>query len=316
MASSRPELVLVGPGAVGCLFAAILARSGVGVALLDYRPERACRIRRRGILLETGSGVERVDVPISTEPLPWGQPALVCLCVKAYQTSSAIAGARPLVGRDTTVVSLQNGLDNAQRIAAAVPDAGIACAATSRGATVLEEGRIRPVGSGDTLVAPFTPGAHSGAVQFVSLLAGHGIAAEFHPDAATVLWSKLVVNAAVNPVTAIADVPNGTVLERDDLWQTAQGAAREAARVARDRGVELLYDDPVAEVRRVCEQTHANLSSMLQDIRAGRRTEIDAITGALVREAAAMNVAAPLNAELLRKVKAREAHLARPAEPA
>ena len=158
-----------------------------------------------------------------------------------------------------------------------------------------------------TQVAPVTPAGTEPAARFAALLVQAGMEARTAGDAQSVLWGKLIVNAAINPVSALWDVPNGTVMTRPELRQVAAAAAREAESVARAKGIALLFPDAAAEVADVSMRTRDNISSMLQDIRGGKRTEIDAINGAVLREGAALGMALPVNEMLVRRVRELEA---------
>ena len=306
--STRPRIVVVGPGAIGCLFAASLARAGLDVLLLDKDPARAALIAGRGVTVEATPVAWHAAVPATASHAGIAPADILCVCVKAYDTAEAVRHALPLIGPRTVVVSLQNGLDNATVIASSVRAERVLCAVTAHGATRLEPGRVRHAGSGTTLVGAWRPGdePHALAARFAGILTKAGLAAEATRHTAGLLWSKLAINAAINPVTALWDVPNGALLERPELMELAVQAAGEAERVARAAGITLLFRDAAAEVRGVCRDTAENLSSMLQDVRRGRRTEIDAINGAVVREARTLGVPAPVNEMLVRRVTSSE----------
>jgi 2-dehydropantoate 2-reductase len=299
---TQPSVVVVGPGAIGTLLAVRLARLGCEVALLHRAAARAAALRRGGIRLEGPDGPVAMDLPVSGSAAALSPPAFLCLCVKAFDTRAALERARPLLAGGCTVVSFQNGLGNAEAAATIAGAGRVVCAATACGATRLADGVVREAGRGPTLVAPFVPAGAVAAERFCALLQEAGLEAAACPDAAAVLWSKLVVNAAINPVTALHSVPNGALLEQEDLRDMAASAARETAAVAGAAGVRLRFDDAAEEVRRVCAATAGNISSMLQDLRAGRRTEVEFINGAVVNEAQRYSVPAPVNTDLLARV--------------
>ncbi|MBN1556958.1 MAG: 2-dehydropantoate 2-reductase [Lentisphaerae bacterium] len=303
------QVVIVGPGAVGCLFAAALHRAGTSVALLDKDPVRARHLNESGLRIDPPPGGAPLCafVPVSANPAELPRPAFLVLCVKAYDTGAAMRHARGLVAPETTVVSLQNGLGNAEQIRQILVSPALLCAVTGHGVTQLESGRVVHAGNGETYVAagPDTP--PGAADRFAALLEAAGFAARVRDDCTGMLWSKAVVNAAINPVTALNDIPNGAILEHAHLRDTAFAAAGEAAAVARARGIRLAYPDAAAEVERVCRQTAGNVSSMLQDVRRGRQTEIDAINGAVVRAADGAGIPVPTNRMLLRRLRERPA---------
>jgi len=295
---NQPRVVIVGPGAIGCLFACLLARSGFRVSLLDKYPGRARLLSERGISLEEG-GISRIKIPVFAEP---GSVIDDCdvliVCVKAFDTRAAVRHAMSLVKNGTTVVSLQNGLGNLEAIAEHVPPGRVVCAVTGHGATSLAPGSVRHAGSGITRVAPFVAEGMHRARAVAEIIGSAGLEAESLPDVETVRWSKLIVNAAVNPLSAIHNVPNGSLARDPELLEYMRLAAGEGQRVAVSKGVGLLYADAASETERVCRETAGNLSSRLQDVRRRRRTEIDAINGAIVRTGSDLGIATPVNAEL------------------
>jgi len=200
-------------------------------------------------------------------------------------------------------VSMQNGAGNLEPCVAVCRPRNVLCAITSHGATNLGPGHVRHGGYGDTTVAPLRPSGMDNVQRVVGLLCGAGIDAVPAAVADDVIWSKLVINAAINPLTAAEDVMNGALLTDDRLRSIMRSAALEAAAAAAGEGVTLLYDDPVATVEQVCRRTAGNISSMLQDVRHGRNTEIDAITGAVVASGRSHGVPVPTNEMLWERVK-------------
>lgn len=299
LAGRKMKIVLVGPGAIGCLFAGILAEAGHEVWLLDKRRERAALVTRDGVRIESDAGLRVIRVRATVDPAEIGLAELVCLCVKTYDTAAALHHALPLVGPGTIAMSLQNGYGGPRCIAAEVPAERVLGGITSHGSTSLGAGHVRHAGSGPTWIAPCIPAATGLADRVAAVFSGAGLVAEVVADIEGMTWSKLVINAAINPLTAIHDVRNSALLDDPGLRQTMIDAAREAAEVARARGVRLMFPDAGVETERVCLATGNNVSSMLQDVRAGRRTEIEAITGVIVGEARALGLRMPVNEMLL-----------------
>lgn len=326
------KIVFVGPGAMGCLFAGLLTESlppssrkaelrrtsrlrsprlGSGQAgqaglydvwLLDKDPVRAKAIAGNGVRIDAEQGSRIVKVNTTAEPTEIGSADMIFLCVKSYDTGATIRHALPLVGSGTIVVSLQNGAGNAEQVAEVVESAQIVCGITAYGATGLGRGHMRHAGVGPTLVAPFVSGGRERAAQTAELLTKSGINTIAAEDMQSMIWSKLIVNAAINPLTAISNVRNGQLVKDHELRATMQKAALEAAAVAKAKDISLMYGNVVKEVEEVCRVTKDNFSSMLQDVRRHRRTEIDSITGVIVKEAHASGIEAPTNEMLLKRV--------------
>ena len=297
------RIVIVGPGAIGCYLAATLHGRAGRLLLLDHRQDHAAALGESGIVLTTPRGTERARVAVTASPSP-GQADVVVLCVKAYDTRTAMRHAAPLLQPRTLVVSLQNGLGNVECIADVAPEVRLAVATTTAGATLEAPGRVLLSNRGRFRLAPVETGGLRPVNDLAALLEAAGLRVAVSGDLEALLWSKLVINAAINAVTAMAGVPNGALSARPDLMETAVAAAREAEAVARGRGIRLDYPSAEAELRRVCRETAGNISSMLQDVRNGKPTEIDAINGAVVREAERLGIDTPVNRRLLEALPA------------
>ena len=298
---------------MGCILAVRLAEAGHTVSLLDKDAARASRLARAGITLQGRDRVCTVRLPVCADPASVPDCDLFCLCVKAFDTRAALHFWLPVIRRCSSVISFQNGLGNAEACAAAAGAERVFCAVTACGATRLAEGVVREAGWGPIVLAPWRAEASRDAEHFAQAVRSAGFEVQLHDNAVEILWSKLLVNAAINPVTALWDVPNGALIERADLHRIAAGTALEAQAVAAAAGVKLLFADAVQDMERVCRLTADNVSSMLQDVRGGRRTEIDAITGAVVEEARRWHVEVPINEDLLRRVRALETSRTHPA---
>jgi 2-dehydropantoate 2-reductase len=214
------------------------------------------------------------------------------LLVKSHQTERAAAWTAQVLASDGLAVTLQNGLDNGPKLAAAVGEARAAVGVTFEGVTLLGPAEVRHAGRGPTLIGS---DPENRAAAFVDLLQRAGFAAQAVSEIAGILWGKAVVNAAINPLTALWRVPNGELLATGDRQALLTVLAEEAAAVARGAGVVLPYPDPVARVAEVCRATAANRSSMLQDVERGRPTEIDSINGVIVAEGRRVGVPTPVN---------------------
>jgi len=298
------KVLVVGPGAMGSLFAGMLALGGHEVWLMGRRMEVVDHIRRQGVTILRGEGRENVPVSATTDARDVGPVDLVMVCVKAYDTERACVDALPAVGSSTTLLTLQNGLGNVETIASVVGRERVLAGVTSHGATLLGPGLVRHAGAGETAIGELD-GAETERVWGVAdALRQAGIQVEISPRVDSLIWGKLVVNAAINPITALLKVPNGGLLASEDARELMAAVALEAAGVARARGIPLPYADPVGRVEAVCRQTAPNRSSMLQDVDRGIRTEIDFIDGALAREGERLGVPTPLCWALTHLVRA------------
>ncbi len=288
----------MGAGAVGSLFGGLLARSGLDVTLVG-RPVHMDAVRKRGLRIE---GLTRATVrPRAATRPPEGD--LVLLAVKSYDTARALRSIR--LSKRGAVLTLQNGAGNAEQVAARFGPRRTLAGVTSCGALLAGPGRVVHTGRGPTVVGEWKSPATVPARRVVALFQRAGIPASVTRDIRAELWRKLVVNAAINPLTALTGLPNRAVAEVPGLRGLAASVVDEAARVARARRIPI-GADPGRLVLEVARKTGANRSSMLRDVEQGRRTEIDAITGALLREAERAGVEVPVNRMLYDLVKMLE----------
>lgn len=297
-----PDVLIVGPGAMGQMHAAFLARAGADVALLDYRPDRAAHLAETGVVLRTDEGDERISVPCSARPEDFAPSRFTVLFVKAYATEHAARFALAAAGRDTVWVTLQNGLGNVEAIRRIAGEVPILAGVTASGAHLLPDGAVRVVAVQPATCGPVEPPTPAMARALWEVLSTAGLPCDVVADPWPAIWRKLIVNAAINPIAALTARLNGELLDIPWLRGLAAAVAREVHGVAMARGIDLSDLDPVALVEDVCRATAANRCSMLQDFEAGRPTEIDHLNGA-VAALAPPGSPAPLCAALTTLVK-------------
>jgi 2-dehydropantoate 2-reductase len=301
------ETLIIGAGAMGGLFATLLAPL-VPVTLFTTNAGHAEAINRTGLALNCMDGqVRRSSACALTDPGRYGRSAeLILICTKARSTGQAAAISSRLLARDGLVLTLQNGLGNLELIQAAVGVSRAAAGITAQAATLLGPGQVRHAGNGPTVLG-IGPGQENKIAAVAALFNQAGIATSVTEDVAALLWSKLIVNVGINALTALLRVPNGTLAEIPQCEALMAKAVTEAIAVARALCVRLPDEAPLEKVRAVCAMTSGNQSSMLQDILAGRPTEIDVINGAVVREGARTGTPTPVNQMLTELIKALEA---------
>jgi 2-dehydropantoate 2-reductase len=290
------KLAIVGPGALGCLLAALLRQAGADVSLVDYRPDRVARLRLGGIQVQSLDGVHQVvEVPIGLAP-EVGPCDVTIVAVKAYQTQAAARALPELMAQGGVALTLQNGLGNLEAIARTVGTRRLLAGVGLLGVTRQDEGRIIYAGRGVIYVGAPAGSQVSAAevAAVVDLFRGAGLACQPREDIEAVLWEKLVINVGINPLTALLRVPNGALLQLPEAWEVAAAAALEAQAVAQAAGL-TLSGDPAARLRQVCAGTAANHSSMLQDILAGRPTEIEAMNAQVATRGRALGLDTPVN---------------------
>ena len=301
------NILIVGGGAIGSLFAHFLIQSGQRVTMLENNRERVEKITRDGLTIESERGVSTVRVQIFTSPQAIGKADYAILCVKSYDTERAVREVAPVLKSGTPVLTVQNGLGNVEIIAQAVGIENTLGGITAQGATDLGSGKIRHAGKGETIIGALSEASREKAGEISSLLNRAGIETALTDDVGGILWSKALINAAINPLTAILRLRNGELLDYPETREIMRSAVEEAAAVAKTKGIQVKWPDPVAQTERVCQATASNYSSMLQDVLNHKRTEIDYINGAIVREGEAQGIPVPVNKTLTLLVKAIEA---------
>lgn len=304
------KIVIVGPGAIGLLLAAHLAKSKEEIWLLDKDKERAARIAKNGISVSGISGEWKAHTKVSADTADIGKADLVMLCVKSYSTNDALKEIKPLITDDTRVLTLQNGIGNIELISEAVGVEKVIGGITNAGATLLSEGKVRFAGKGETVFGRIDGKFPVETRSIREIFNKCGLEAKLTQDIKALLWSKLIINCGINALGAITRLKNGNLLEHEGTRKILRGAVTEATRIAKRKRIKLVYDDPLAKVEAVCEATSGNICSMLQDVLMKKRTEIDFINGVVVRLGQELNIPVPYNAMLTDLVKSIEASYA------
>ena len=290
------KIVIVGAGALGSLFGGLLARAGVTVWL--YNPSNVAHvhaIQRDGLCIECDAELITVAVPATTTPEALADADLVGIFVKAHQTARAMAQIAPKLNRRAWVLSLQNGVGMEEEILKFVPGDRFLRGVTAQGATLVGPGRVRWAGVGPTKLGRWQGSITPEITELIALLQSAGIDTEYSDQVERLLWEKIIINCAINPVTALFDQPNGSIVEDPQLRELARAIVCETVRVARAHGVTLSDEEAIERVETVARKTAQNISSMLQDVRRGRPTEIEYINGAVVREGQRLGIPTPLN---------------------
>ncbi len=295
-------ILIVGSGAMASLFAARLAISRQPVLMYDTWADAVQTISQNGIRLTSPSGEQTtIAIPItdSLEAVPPVQYALVL--VKSWQTRVSADGLRRVLMENGIALTLQNGLGNLEVLERALGSARCTAGVAMLGAHLTAPGVVQQAGK-----AELTLGTHPRLQNLPQMLANAGFIVSRQDDLESLLWGKLVVNAAVNPITALLNIPNGTLLENPAAHQLMQQIINEICCVAAKRSIQLPYANAADHVIQVIQNTAGNVSSMLQDLRNHRLTEIDVINGAVVHYAKKADVSVPVNETLVQLIHARE----------
>lgn len=279
------QVTIIGAGAMGSLFGGLLHRAGNAVTLVDVRAEHVAALRRRDLVIEEPGGSRiSVRVPATTDA---GDALAADLFLLSVKTPFTAAALRPFAGRipaQALVLTLQNGIGNDEAIARALGKRiHVALGVTAHGAAASGPNVIRHQSTGPTIIGlpdgRRTPELEAVAARFTEA----GIATRTTRHIYEHVWQKLIVNVGINALTALANLPNGELFADPELAGLVRRLVGEAATVMRAEGVPAPPRDPVEFVRAVAVATKGDRSSMLEDVSAGRRTEIDAINGAIVR---------------------------------
>ena len=300
------RFVIVGPGALGSLFAAALARRGHAVSLLGRRTPHLEALRDQGLRLEARDGtVERLTVRATHDPAVVNVADAVIVLVKSGDTASAMNAIRPYVSADQLVLTLQNGLGNVERIRSVLgPGPRILIGVTSQAATRLGPGWVKHAGEGPTLVGFLDERDAEAATTLTGVFANAGLPATTVPNIEHWVWRKLALNAAINGLTALGSFPNGAIATTPSLLDAAEIIAEEVASVAREIGIEL--GGMRRAILETANETKGNRSSMLQDLDAGRPTEVAAIHEAVLAVAGEAGIATPATRVIAALIRAKE----------
>ena len=307
--ASAPALLRVavmGAGAVGCYFGALLARAGHAVTLIA-RPAHVQAIAAHGLRLQTATEDSQVPLAASTEASAAQGAELVLLCVKSTATEAAARQLQPYLAPGALVLTLQNGVDNDERVRAVLGPAQPVAAAVVYVATAMAgPGHVRHFGRGELVIAP-SPQSE----RVARALGAAGIPTQVSGQVRGELWAKLIINCAYNALSALVQQPYGWLVQQPGCDQVIADLVAECLAVARADGVPLPADIHAA-VRGIAASMPGQRSSTAQDLALAKPTEIEHLNGYVARRGAALGVATPLNHALLVLVRMAEAAVKQP----
>lgn len=322
------DILIVGTGALATLFASRLTSSGRRVTMLGTWPEGIRALRENGARLVDSNGNEQTfSVGVADDPKTCRGAKHALVLVKAWQTERAAHQLKECLAEDGLAVTLQNGLGNREILAKYLDDESttentefaeknnnkdsvfsvnfvvnnsrVALGATTTGATLLGPGRVKAGGEGVVSIE-----AHPVLGPMEEALKSANFKVDIVKDARSLVWGKLVINAAINPLTALLRIPNGELLNRPSAQALMRALAEEAAAVASAEKIKLTFSDAAGAAEEVARKTASNHSSMLQDVERGAPTEIDAICGAIMQAGRRHGIPTPFNAVFQQLVRA------------
>ena len=301
------KIGIVGAGAMGSVYGGILGDAGNEVWLLDVWKEQIEAIRAQGIRVEGASGDRTVRMNATLDAKEAGICDLLVVATKAMDTEAGVKNAAPMIGPDTLVLTIQNGLGNAEKMERLIgPKNLLVGIAGGFGASVVAPGHVHHNGWEAIHLGEFSGGITARLNRVAEVWKKAGFRVKVFDDIQPLIWGKLIGNVGFSAVCTITGLRVGQVMENPWAWSVVEKNVSEAFAVAQAKKIRLSYDDPVSWVREFGAKIPNAQPSMLQDILAGRRTEIDSLNGAIVEEAERLGLSAPTNRAVTVLVKALE----------
>ena len=286
----KQDILLVGTGALATLFAARLSEAGHSVSMLGTWKHGLHALQQNGARIVDVNGKRAYKVHATDDPREVGGAKVALVLVKSWQTERAARQLKESLADNGVAVTLQNGLGNRETLVHELGPARVSLGVTTTGATLLGPGLVRAGGDG---VISLEQNQALGPLE--AALRSSNFNLHVVDDAQSLIWGKLVINAAINPLTALLRVPNGDLLSHPKARKMMGALARETAEVAKAEHVNLPFSNPVSAAEDVARKTALNHSSMFQDVSRGAPTEIDAICGAVTRRAEFHGISTPYN---------------------
>jgi len=301
------KIGIVGTGAMGSVYAALLGDAGNEIWAVDSWAEHVVAMAQNGLTLEGASGTRTVKINATTDAATVGPCNLVIIATKAMDVEVAAKGARAMLGTDTVVLTIQNGLGSSAKVAAALGVERVVLGVVGGfGASVIAPGRVHHNGMELVRLGEMNRPVSDRVESLAELWRGAGFTVKCFDDMDQLVWEKLICNCAFSASSALTGWTVGEVIADKDAWSVARNCALEAYSVARARKICLDIDDPIRYVRDFGANIPDARPSMLLDHMAGRRSEIDAINGAIPVAATHVGMKAPVNETVSALVRAKE----------
>ena len=295
------NIIIFGAGAIGSFIGGMLSKNN-DVALIG-RKTHVDSIKKNGLTIE---GKTKLNIKIKAEENISNidfSPDLLILTVKSFDTEDAIKEAKKIIGKNTLVLSFQNGLDNIEKIKKHIDEKQIIVGITTHGCIFSEPGKIIHTGIGKTVIGKPTENELQHVVDIVDIFNKSGIKTSLNKDILREIWIKGIVNSSINPLTSFFQCKNGYLLENPILEKTVEKICEESTNVANVNGFNLSIEDMINKTKEVIRDTSENYSSMLQSIQQNKETEIDSINGKIVELGEKNNLDVSLNKLLVHLIK-------------
>jgi 2-dehydropantoate 2-reductase len=302
------KIGIVGSGAMGSVYGALLAEAGNELWLFDRWREHVEAMRARGLRCEGASGDRTVVVNATTHAADAGPCELVIVATKVMDIEAAVRAGAAMIGPDTLILAIQNGLGNVERIQRVLGAENVLFGvAGGFGAELKGPGHVHHNGMEAINLAEIDGGISARLERVAEVWRQAGFTVHVYDDLWPVVWSKLVANVALSAICTVTGMRAGQVRANEWAWGIACACVEEAVAVAAAKGITLAYDDPIRWISDFVAKIPNARPSMYQDVRAGRRSEIDAIQGGVVAEGEKVGVPTPTCALMAQLVKALEA---------
>lgn len=306
------RIAILGTGAMGSVYAGLLASAGLDVWAVDTWAAHVEAMRRDGLRVSGASGERVAKLSATTDPREVGRADLVIIATKARDVAAAAAAARDILAEDGVVLTIQNGLGSAERVAGIVgPERVMIGVVGGFGASMVGPGHVHHNGWEFVRLGEYGGGVTPRLERIGEIWKQGGFRVLLFPDIHKMVWEKLICNVAFSSTCTLTGFTIGEVLANPDAWSISAACATEAFQVARAKGVAVEIEDPVAYVRAFGEKIPGARPSMLLDHLAQRPSEVDVINGAVPRVGAEVGIPTPVNATVVALVRAREAAFAR-----
>lgn len=290
------KIAVLGAGAMGCLYGGYLAAAGENVSLIDIWQDHIEAINKNGLVIEGSEGQQIItNLRGFKTAQEVGPVDLVIVFVKATNTEAAMEQAKSLVGPDTMVMTLQNGLGNVEKLSRVIDARHVIVGVSGFGASIVGPGRIRQGGRGETVIGELNGALSPRLENLCNLLNKANFSSKMSNNVVGLVWSKLIGNIGINALGALTGLKNGQLLDYPQTESLMEKVVTEAVEVAAAAGIKILSDNPVQYVKEMALKTAVNRCSMLQDLTAKRITEIAVINGAIVEMGQKHGIATPVN---------------------
>ncbi len=299
------RIAVLGGGAMGALYGGYLSRKN-DVTIVDVNPALIDKVQKDGLVIAEPDGSSAVYHPAITGDTAGMQPVdLMIVFVKAMFSQGALEKNRGLIGPDTYLMTLQNGSGHEDVLKLFVDDAHVIIGTTQHNSAVTGTGEIRHGGSGMTHLGNLTGNVES-LEPIAQVFTESGLDADCVENVQKLIWQKMFTNVSASVLTGVLQVPLGYIAQNEQAWAICETLIREAVAVAAGEGLEFDAEQKIAEVRAVCEKSPNGLTSIYADLKNGRRSEVDTISGSVVRASERNGVPAPTHRAMVQLVHALE----------